>query len=107
VFAADAWWAVAALIWLGTGLWRAFGHLEKPTAYYLAQPLFHAKLTLFVLIVLLEIAPMLALIKWRAAVKTGTLPDTRKARTYARIGYLQAGLVIAIVACAVGLARNY
>lgn len=107
VFAADTWWGVAAAIWLLTGLWRAFGGLEKPSAYYLSHPLFHAKIGLFVLIVLLELAPMIALIKWRATVRRGQLPDTRKARAYATIGIVQAIFVIAVVACAVGLARNY
>jgi hypothetical protein len=30
VLAADSWWEVAALLWISTGLWRAFGSLEKP-----------------------------------------------------------------------------
>ena len=107
VFAADTWWGVAAAIWLLTGLWRAFGGLEKPSAYYLFHPLFHAKIGLFVLIVLLELGPMRALINWRATVRRGQLPDTRKAGTYATIGIVQAVLVIVVVACAVGLARNY
>ncbi len=28
-FAADSAWGLAALLWLGTSLWRAFGGLEK------------------------------------------------------------------------------
>src|SRR5688500_1543073 len=35
VFLADTLWGLAALLWFGTGLWRAFGGVEKGTAYYL------------------------------------------------------------------------
>ena len=34
VFAADNWYGVAVIIWLVTGLVRAFGGYEKTTAYY-------------------------------------------------------------------------
>ncbi|HRF81974.1 MAG TPA: DUF2214 family protein, partial [Flavobacteriales bacterium] len=35
VFHADNWYGLAAMLWIGTGLVRAFGGLEKGTAYYL------------------------------------------------------------------------
>lgn len=31
IFLADAFWGLAAILWLGTGLWRAFGGVEKGT----------------------------------------------------------------------------
>jgi len=34
--AADMWWAVATLLWVTTGLVRAFAGLEKSTAYLAA-----------------------------------------------------------------------
>lgn len=103
---ADAWWGVAALLWLGTGLWRAFGGLERGTAYYLAQPVFHAKMGLFLLVVALEIRPMLVLLRWRRALARGTRLDTAPARAISRISALQAILVIAIVLAATALARG-
>ena len=54
VLIADNLWGVCALILLVTGGMRAFGGYEKGTDYYLHQPLFHLKMTLFVLILLLE-----------------------------------------------------
>ncbi len=33
VFAADTWWGIAAVLWIGTGLVRAFGELEKRSAW--------------------------------------------------------------------------
>ena len=67
LFTADSLWGVAALIWLGTGLLRAFGGLEKGTQYYLTSNLFWTKMILFVIIILLEIWPMVTFIGWRMA----------------------------------------
>jgi putative membrane protein len=106
VFAADGFWGLSALLWLGTGLPRAFGGLEKGADYYLGNPLFHAKLTLFGLIVLLELWPMITLIRWRTRLRRGEPIDTSKARTFARISEVQAGLVVAIVFLATALARG-
>ena len=40
LFLADTMWGVAALLWISTGLVRAFGGLEKGSEFYLASPLF-------------------------------------------------------------------
>ncbi|MCB0327397.1 MAG: DUF2214 family protein [Bdellovibrionales bacterium] len=42
----DNLWAIAAILIIGTGLVKAFGHIEKPSEFYLKNGLFHAKLTL-------------------------------------------------------------
>lgn len=104
--AADAWWGVAALLWLGTGVWRAFGGLEKGTAYYLANPAFHAKMGLFLLVLLLEIRPMLTLMRWRRALSRGTRLDTEGARAISRLSAVQALLVVGIVLAATAMARG-
>ncbi len=106
VFRADNLWGIAAVLWLATGLWRAFGGLEKGTAYYLGQPLFHAKLGLFVVIVLLEIRPMLTLITWRRAVTGGTPVDFSTARLFARTSEVQLVLVLVMVFLATAIARG-
>jgi len=46
VFYADTWWGVAALVWIGTGLVRAFGGYEKGSFYYLHNHAFWAKMGL-------------------------------------------------------------
>ncbi|WP_027783963.1 MULTISPECIES: DUF2214 family protein [Burkholderia] len=106
VFKADAVWGLSALVLIATGLARAFGGFEKGTAYYLHEPLFHLKMTALVLILLLEIAPMLGLIRWRVAARRQQMPDIGRARTYVRIGHWQALLVIVIVFAASGMARG-
>lgn len=107
VFAADAWWGVAALIWLGTGLWRAFGGLEKGSAYYLSNHVFWLKMTLFLAIVLLELKPATTLTRWRAQVRRGQPVDTTAAPGMVRISVIQAVLVICIVFAATALARGF
>ena len=106
VFAADAAWGAAALIWLVTGLVRAFGGLEKGTSYYLDNHVFWMKLALFGLIFALEIRPMVALIRWRTAVKRGQPIDFTRAATFARISRVQAWLLALIVLAATAMARG-
>lgn len=105
-FAADGAWGAAAVLWLGTGLMRALGGLEKGTDYYLQNSAFHLKMGLFVLVTLLEIWPAVTLVRWRAARKKGVEIDTRAAVRLATISYVQAALVIAMVFAATAMARG-
>lgn len=106
VLLADNLWGISALILLVTGGMRAFGGYEKGTDYYLHQPLFHLKMTLFVLILLLEVAPMVTLIKWRVALARGAAIDTGRAKLFARISHIEALLVLLMVVAATGMARG-
>jgi len=107
VFYADNWWGVAAGLWLITGLLRAFGGFEKGSAYYLHNQLFQAKMTLFAVILVLEIAPMVALIRWRAALRRGERVVPNSARAYATISMIETVLLALIVVVATGMARGY
>jgi putative membrane protein len=106
-FYADTWWGIAAVLWIGTGLVRAFGGLEKGSAYYLHNHLFWTKMGLLGLILVLELAPMTSLIRWRAAVARGETPDTGAALRFSRISFLQAALVVLMVLAATAMARGY
>jgi putative membrane protein len=110
-FRMDLFWGIAAALWLGTGLWRLFGHVEKPTAYYLDNHWFLAKMSLFVLIVLLEIGPMLMLMRWRMALRGGAAPSSlvtpAAGRRIAIIGHVQATLALLMIFAAVAMARGY
>lgn len=107
VFIADGLWGLAALLWLVTGLWRAFGGVEKGTQYYLSNPVFHLKLTLFVVIFLLELPPMVGLIRWRIARQRGTPVDTARAPRYAKISSIQGVLLVLMVCAATAIARGF
>lgn len=105
-FAADNLWALAALLWIGTGVWRAFGGVEKGTTYYMTNPFFHAKMGLLLLILALEVWPMVTLIRWRARQRRGERIDTSPATAFARISEVQAVLVVMMVLAATALARG-
>lgn len=107
VFSADNWWGLAALLWLATGPWRAFGALDKGASYYLSHPLFHAKLGLFIVLLLLEVWPMVTLIKWRQARRKGQVPDLSKVGQLARISYVELAIVVIIVFLATAVARGF
>ena len=106
VFLADSVWGLAALLWIGTGLWRLFGGTEKPTDYYLHNHIFLTKMALLLLILILELRPMMTLIRWRSQVGRGELPDTRAAPALARISFIQAGIVVLMVFAATAMARG-
>jgi putative membrane protein len=105
VLVADNVWGICAGILLISGLLRAFGGYEKGTDYYLHQPLFHLKMTLFVIILLLELAPMISLIKWRLALGRGTAVDLGRAKLFARISHIEALLLMLMIVAATGMAR--
>ena len=107
VFVADNLWGLAAALWIVTGLWRAFGGLEKGTDYYLNNRVFYVKMALLAFILLLEIAPMTTLIGWRIALRRGKSIDLTPASAFARISQLQAALVVLMVFAATAMARAF
>jgi putative membrane protein len=107
VFLADMWWGIAAFLWIGTGLWRLIAGLEKDTGYYFQNHLFLTKMGVLAVILVLEVWPMMTLIKWRRQVRAGGLPATRVAPALARISFAQVVLVILMVFLASAMARGY
>lgn len=106
VLTADAWWGVAALLWVATGLVRLLAGTEKPTGYYLHNHAFWAKMALFIAILLLEIRPIVTFGRWRAAVRRGELPSLVPAAALARVSYIQAVLTVLMVLGATAVARG-
>lgn len=106
VFTADSWWGFAGALWIATGLWRLLAATEKPTAYYLHNHFFYLKMAALLVLLLLEARAVLALIRWRSAEGRGDAVDVVAAPGLARISYLQAVLVLIMVAAATGMARG-
>ncbi len=67
---------VVAIVWMGTGLWRAFGGLEKGSAYYLHNAMFWAKMGALTLAWGFETPSMMTFIRWRTRIAAGLAPDT-------------------------------
>jgi putative membrane protein len=106
VLFADNLWGLAAAFWLGTGLWRAFGGLEKGSEFYLHNTAFLIKMGLFALVFALELRPMITFIKWRVALGKENPIDLTVAPTLARITYVELILLIPIVSMATAMARG-
>src|SRR5260370_15938224 len=97
VLAAENVWGIAALVWIVTGLLRAFGGREKGADFYLHSPLFWTKMALFLLVLLLEIRPMITFIRWRIKLGRGETVDTSVARTLYTINHIELAIVVVMV----------
>lgn len=106
VFKADNFWGLAALLWIITGLWRAFGGLGKGSDYYLHSSTFITKMALFLVVFLIEIKPMITLIQWRKKKRKNEAIDLSSARTLALLSHIELGLVAIIVFLATAMARG-
>ena len=107
---ADAWWGIAALLWIGTGLWRALASTEKATAYYMHNHVFFAKMGLFLVILALEITPIVVMGRWRKLdrqLRDQWQPDVQQAARMRTISHIEAFVVFMMVIAAVMLARGY
>ena len=103
---ADAWWGIAALLWIGTGLPRLLLGTEKPADYYLASHIFWLKMLLFFGILLLEIGPAVALTRWRLALRRQTTPDTSLAGRWAAFSRAELVLLLVMLFAATAVART-
>lgn len=101
---ADAWWGIAAATWVVTGLWRLLAGTEKAAGWYFGNRAFVIKMALFLGIVLLEVWPMMTLMRWR---RNRDLRTSHGAGRMAAISYLQCAMVIAMVLAASAMARGY
>jgi putative membrane protein len=106
LLAADNAWGVAAVLWIVTGLLRAFGGLEKGTDFYLRSPLFWTKMALFLLILLLEVRPMVTFIRWRIQLGRGLPVDTSVARRLYTLNHIELAVVVVMVFVAGMMARG-
>ncbi len=106
LLAADNVWGIAALLWIVTGLLRAFGGLEKGTEFYLHSPLFWVKMALFLLVLLLEIRPMTTFIRWRIRRGRGEPIDVAPARALYTVNHIELAIVVVMVFVASMMARG-
>lgn len=96
----------AAMAVLATGFARTYWG-AKGFEWYWHQPLLHVKVTLFVIVGLISIAPTRAFIRWRKAVDAnGALPAEAEVRKVRKLIMVQAHIVMLIPLAAVLLARG-
>ena len=103
---ADSLWGLSAVLWIVTGLLRAFAGFEKGTAYYMHNTLFWVKMGLLLLILVLEVRPIVRLVTWRLQLRDGNEPDLSSAAGMAVTSYIQTVTIVAMVVLATGMARG-
>jgi putative membrane protein len=104
---ADVIYGIAAVAILAAGFGRAL-FFEKGWAWYAANPAFAWKLVAFLLVGLVSIYPSLRFMQWRGQVRRNepvkvTATDRR---WLPRIVAVELGLIAAILACAILMARG-
>jgi putative membrane protein len=107
VLYADTWWGIAAVLWIGTGVVRAFGGFEKGTLYYTHNHYFWVKMGMLGSILLLEIMPMITFIRWRTRLAKHETIDASNAASFATMSFIQAALIVFMVLAATAMARGY
>ena len=106
VLAADSAWGIAALLWIGSGLTRVLGGLDRDTGFYVHNGFFWTKMAVFGLVFGLEMGPMITFVRWRMARARGATPETRRAAMLARINDAEMVLIVVIVFIAAMMARG-
>ena len=103
----DVIYQTTALALLASGLARIFWGI-KGASWYATQPLLHLKITLFVLMLLLSIAPTLAFRRWRRALRaSGALPGAAEVRKARRLIMVQSHILPVVAVIAVFWARGW
>ena len=103
----DRIYGIAAMAVLVTGFIRIYWG-TKGAGWYWGNWLLHLKLTAFVVVALISIAPTLRFLRWRKAVRAdGTLPSADEVRRTRKLVMLQAHIIPFIPLAAVFLARGF
>lgn len=97
---------LGAIVWMGSGLWRLLGGLEKGTAYYTSSPLFWVKMGLLAAAWAVECFPMITFIRWRVTQGRGGAVEPRHLPWLRRAHFIELGLIVATVFCASLMARG-
>src|SRR5262249_29686794 len=79
----------------------------KGAAYYLHNRLFHLKMGLFILVLLLELMPMLTFMRWRIALAREEAPNLASVKTLYTLNHIEVAIVVIIVFVASFMARGF
>jgi putative membrane protein len=105
---ADLIYLISAVLALGSGLARSVWGV-KGWSFYAANPLFHSKLTLFVLIAVISIVPTLIYRRWQKAAQLDAAfvaPEAEQKRVR-RFLILQLHLLALLPLFGVAMARGF
>ncbi len=103
----DLIYGITAVVLLATGLARLYLGV-KGLSWYVSQPLFHIKITLFVLMGLISIKPTLTFRRWLKVLNnTGALPGEAEVRSTRRWVMVQSHILPVVAVIAVFWARGW
>lgn len=106
VLALDNASGIVALVWMGSGFYRAFGTVEKGWAFYASSPLFWVKMGLLGVAWCCEMPIMLTLLGWRKTLVADALPETARVPLLRRLHHLELLATVCIVVSASLMARG-
>jgi len=92
----DLIYGIAAIIVLTTGLLRWFLY-GKGFDFYMSNPLFHIKLTLFIIMAIISIFPTRKFLKWRKQIKNGEDPDVNEKVVKKLLMFIRIELLIVVI----------
>lgn len=103
----DRWYGLFAMLLLVVGFLRVY-FFEKGSKFYFANPVFDAKLVLFVLVGIASIYPTLRFIRWGAQTRRGEAPTVTPEEHRRIMLSLRAELLLLLAAalCASFMARG-
>lgn len=103
----DRWYGIFAAVVLIAGFLRVF-YFGKGSDFYFANPFFHAKLGLFVIIGVLSIYPSIRFVKWRPQTRLGMAPlvSEREYKRILAILRMEIILLAGMALCACFMARG-
>jgi murein DD-endopeptidase MepM/ murein hydrolase activator NlpD len=99
----NAWWGLAVVVWLATGLWRLVAGTERPPSYYVESNAFAVKMALLLVVVALDVWPNAVLLRWW---RKRAEPGPRDVGRIEILSYVQCALIAGIVLAAVVTARS-
>ena len=99
---------IGALLLFGAGFWRLLGGLEKPLAFYTANPIFWVKMGGITVVVLLEMYPQYVVLPWhiRHSRKLPIEPRPGQFERMFRLCALQLPILVVVIACAALMSRG-
>jgi putative membrane protein len=106
VFFWDGAYGAVGIVWLGSGVWRAFSDLEKGTDYYLSNHAFWTKMLLLAVFFVIETTLAVTFVRWRALVKRNEAVSLAAKARLVRFHHAELGLLLGMVVMATLMARG-
>jgi mono/diheme cytochrome c family protein len=99
---------IGSVFLFGAGAWRLFGELEKPLAFYTANPIFWTKMGALGVMVALEMYPQYVVFPWhiRYSRKKPIEPKPGQFERMFRLCSLQLPCIVVVIVCAALMSRG-